>query len=221
MTVCHIDFETCSRLELRRVGADVYARDPDLIVTVIAWAFDGGPVQSTTFCPKEYPPSQVLFHLGQGGEFRAWNAGFEWAILTNHFKLTLDPRQAVCVQQKALHSGLPASLEDAGPAIGSPQHKDATARRLMLQLSKPRKNKGKPDSFWHIDEPAKLKALEDYCRQDVEAERAIDGMITDLPWTENEIAIMDRRANNRGVKLDLKFVKIGRASCRERVCLAV
>ena len=51
----------------------------------------------------------------------------------------------------------------------------------MLQLSKPRKNRGKPDSFWHMDEPAKLKALEDYCVQDVATERAIDRMITDLP----------------------------------------
>ena len=204
MSVLHIDFETCSRLDLRKVGADVYSRDPDLIVTVVAWAFDGGPVQSTTNVQKL--PTFVLAHLFNGGEFRAWNAGFEWAILTNHFKLTLDPAQAVCVQQKALHSGLPASLEDAGPAIGAPQHKDATARRLMLQLSKPRRNRGGPDSFWHMDEPSKLDALEAYCRQDVEAERAIDGMIADLPPGERAISILDRQANNRGVKLDLKFV---------------
>ena len=205
MSVLHIDFETCSRLDLKRVGADVYARDPDLIVTVVAWAFDGGPVQSATNVNGWLPPD-VDNHLQNDGEFRAWNAGFEWAILTNHFGLKLDPAQAVCVQQKALHSGLPASLEDAGPAIGAAQHKDATARRLMLQLSKPRKNRNAPDSFWHVDEPLKLKALEAYCRQDVEAERAIDGMIADLPPAERAISILDRKANNRGVKLDLKFV---------------
>ena len=204
MSVLHIDLETCSRLDLKRVGADVYSRDPDLIVTVVAWALDGGPVQSVT-CPRVLP-FDIIDHLALGGEFRAWNAGFEWAILTNHFKLTLDPAQAVCVQQKALHSGLPASLEDAGPAIGSPIRKDASARRLMLQLSKPRKNRGKPDSFWHVDDPAKLKALEDYCVLDVATERGVDRMITDLPWTEREISILDRKANNRGVKLDLKFV---------------
>ena len=204
MSVLHLDFETCSKLDLRRVGADVYSRDPDLIVTVVAWALDGGPVQSVT-CPRVLP-FDIIDHLALGGEFRAWNASFEWAILTNHFKLTLDPAQAVCVQQKALHSGLPASLEDAGPAIGSPIRKDASARRLMLQLSKPRKNRGKPDSFWHVDDPAKLKALEDYCVLDVATERAIDRMITDLPVMEQRIAILDRKANNRGVKLDLKFV---------------
>ena len=42
--------------------------------------------------------------------------------------------------------------------------------------------------------------------QDVETERAIDGMIADLPPIERAISIMDRQANNRGVKLDLKFV---------------
>ena len=204
--ILHLDFETCSRLDLRKVGADVYSRDPGLIVTTVAWAFDGGPVQSLTYPWTRDPGTAVFGHLIQGGEFRAWNASFEWAILTNHFKIPLDPAQAVCVMQKALHSGLPASLEDAGPAIGAAQHKDATARRLMLQLSKPRKNRNAPDSFWHVDEPLKLKALEAYCRQDVEAERAIDGMIADLPLAERAISILDRKANNRGVKLDLKFV---------------
>ena len=205
MSVLHVDVETCSSLDLKKVGADVYSRDPGLIVTVIAWAFDGGPVRSAK-CPLVLSP-EIKDHLNNGGEFRAWAAQFEWAILTNHFGLALDPAQAVCVQQKALHSGLPASLEDAGPAIGAAQHKDASARRLMLQLSKPRKNRNKPDSFWHVDDPAKLDALEAYCRQDVEAERAIDGMIADLPPTENAIAIMDRKANNRGVRLDMNLVR--------------
>jgi DNA polymerase len=213
MAVLHLDFETCSRLDLKRVGADVYSRDPSLIVTVIAWAFDNGPIESATaaWLMPGMLTSDIKTHLKSGGEFRAWNASFEWAILTNYFKLKLDPAQAVCVQQKALHAGLPAALEDAGPAIGAVQRKDATARRLMLQMSKPRKNRDKPDSFWHRDDPLKLETLRAYCRQDVEAERAIDGMIADLPPTERAIAIMDRRANNRGVKLDLPFVGVLKA----------
>ena len=217
MTVAHVDFETCCNLDLKKVGADVYSRDPSLIVTVLAWAIDGGPVQSVT-CPNTLP-TELLDHLRSGGEFRAWSAQFEWAILTNHFGLTLDPAQAVCVMQKALHSGLPASLEDAGPAIGAAQHKDASARRLMLQLSKPRKNRNKPDSFWHVDDPAKLDALEAYCRQDVEAERAIDGIIADLPPTENAIAIMDRKANNRGVRLDMNLVRALKALALDETAL--
>lgn len=217
MSVLHIDFETCSALDLRKVGADVYSRDPDLIVTVVAWAFDSFPVRSAT-CVTSLP-LEVRDHLESGGEFRAWNAGFEWALFTNHFKLRLDPAQAVCVQQKALHSGLPASLEDAGPAIGAKQHKDITARRLMLQLSKPRKNKGRPDSYWHLDEPTKLVALEDYCRQDVMAERDIDSMIADLPPTEQRISIMDRKANNRGVRLDLHLVRALKSLAQDETAL--
>ena len=218
MSVLHIDFETCSRLDLRKVGADVYSRDPDLIVTVCAWAFDGGPVHSLV--KVKFLPLDVIRHLVKNrDEFRAWNASFEWAILTNHFGLALDPAQAVCVQQKALHSGLPASLEDAGPAIGAKQHKDATARRLMLQLSKPRKNRNAPDSYWHVDEPSKLDALEAYCRQDVEAERAIDAMIIDLPPMERGISVLDREANDRGVKLDLKFVAALKALALDETAL--
>ena len=202
--VCHVDLETCCPLDLRKVGADVYSRHPDLVVTVMAWAFDDGPVCSAV--NVQTLPQEFIDHVTAGGEIRGWNLAFEGAIFANHFGLKISAHQFVDVMQAALHSGLPASLEDAGPAIGAPQHKDATARRLMLQLSKPRKNRGKPDSYWHVDEPAKLKALEAYCKQDVEAERSIDAMIADLPPTERAISILDRQANNRGVRLNLPFV---------------
>ena len=211
--ILHLDFETCCELELRKVGADVYARHPSLIVTVVAWAFDMAPVQSATV-PFHFP-SSVRQHLQAGGQFKAWNAAFEWAILTNHFKLRLDPRQAICSMQAALHSGLPGSLEDAGPAVGSLARKDATAHRLMMQMAKPRKIE--PDGtrrYWHADDPAKLQALQTYCEGDVRAERDIDSMIAALPPTELEISRLDRAANERGVRLDLRFVKALKALAR-------
>ena len=117
MSVLHLDFETCSELDLRKVGADVYSRHPSLIVTVIAWAFDDDPVQSET-CLKALPAA-IQSHLFLGGAFKAWNAAFETAILRNHYHFLLHPGQPVCTMQAALHSGLPGSLADAGPAIGS------------------------------------------------------------------------------------------------------
>ena len=98
--ILSLDFETASLSDLAAVGADVYARDPSLAVTVIAWAFDDGPVHSATH-PAALPEA-VRAHLLDGGIFRAWNAAFESAILTHHYGLALDPRQASCTMQRAL-----------------------------------------------------------------------------------------------------------------------
>lgn len=206
--ILHLDFETCAEVDLGKVGADVYSRHPSLIVTVVAWAFDNDPVQSLAYPWTKDPGMAVFGHLIQGGRFKAWNAAFEWAILRNHFKIPLKPEQALCTMQAALHSGLPASLDDAGPAIGARIRKNSAARRLMLQMSKPRAIE--PDGtrrYWHVDDVYRLQALQDYCETDVLAERAIDSLIAPLPRAELEVSRLDRAANERGVRLDLRLVK--------------
>jgi DNA polymerase len=197
----HLDFETASSVDLRKVGASVYSRHPDTIATVIAWAFDNGPVFVETL-PKDAPYA-VLKHLHAGGRFVAWNAAFEWAFLTNYFGLRLDPAQAVCSMQQALYAGLPAKLEHAGVALSLPQSqlKDVAGHRLMLQMSRPKKD----GTFWH-DDPAKLAALASYCKQDVIAERAIHDLTPPLPDYEKAVSLLDRRTNDRGIRLDLRLI---------------
>ena len=130
----------------------------------------------------------------------------------------LAPDQAVCTQQAGLHSGLPASLGDAGPAIGARITKDATAQRLMLQMSKPRATR--PDgtrTYWHEDDPARLEALRRYCERDVESEREISKLIAPLPPTEAAVSVMDRKANERGVRIDLELVRALKALARDEI----
>ena len=212
--ILHLDFETCAEVDLRRMGADIYSRHPSLIVTVMAWAWDMDPVQSRTV-PSGFPPS-VRDHLQNGGRFKAWNAAFEQAILVNHYGIKLDPSQAVCTMQAALHSGLPGALKDAGPAIGSTYLKNVSAHRLMMQMSKPRKIE--PDGtrrYWHVDDPLKLRDLQAYCEGDVIAERDIDAMIAPLPPVELAVSRLDRAANGRGVRLDLNLVRALRFLARQ------
>lgn len=197
-----LDFETFNTIDLRAVGAELYSSSPDLIITTMAWAIETGPVQSAKL-PASLP-GPVLSHFSQGGRLRAWNAAFEWSILANHYGLRLPWDRVDCTMQRALYAGLPAALEKAGPALGIPasQLKDATARRLMLQMAKPRKGGG----YWH-DDPVKLEDLTEYCRQDVVAERAIARMLPYLPENERLVSALDHEANQRGIALDVDLIR--------------
>ncbi len=204
--ILSLDFETCCEEDLRRVGSDLYTKSPSLVVTVIGWAFDDGLIESVTWPSTHALPKPVHDHLRLGGKFRAWNAHFEFGVLANHYRLDLEDAQALCTMQQALHAGLPAALGDAGPALGLAILKDVQAHRLMLQMSKLRSwwpNK----IYWHETDPAKLAALEVYCRQDVAAEREIARNVPDLPPKERRISLLDRATNNRGVTIDTKLVK--------------
>jgi DNA polymerase len=198
--ILHLDFETASRLDLTKVGSSRYSRDVSTVVTCVAWAFDDGEVQSATL--PDRLPGPVHDHLEANGAYHAWNASFETAIIKNCFGVYVGPEQAVCTMQRALHAGLPASLAEAGPALGLADIKDAGARRLMLQMSRPRKD----GTWWHDTDEAKLAALAKYCEQDVIAERAIGEMIPKLPPSEGAVSRLDAETNHRGIGLDLPLI---------------
>jgi DNA polymerase bacteriophage-type len=207
-SILSIDFETASQVNLPQVGADVYARHPSTRVTVVAWAFGDDPVDSVSN-PCALPPL-IRDHLENGGRFRAWNAAFETAILRHVYKIDLAPEQVVCTMQQGLYSGLPPALGDAGPALGVSITKDLDASRLMKRMARPRVESPIGPIWWHDaggkTRVEKLDRLEAYCRRDVEAEREIARNLRPLPRNENEVSLLDRAANERGVQLDLKFV---------------
>lgn len=209
--ILFLDFETACALDLKKSGASRYSRDPSLIVTVVGWAFDDDPAQAETVLtlgPRRLPPA-VEDHIRGGGLVSGWNSrNFEANILRNYFGLAIPHAQITDTMQAALHGGLPAALGDAGPALGLPIVKDATAHRLMLQMARPRAIR--PDGsyrWWHEDDAEKLERLRLYCAQDVEAERAISKSIPQLPEHELRVALLDARANAKGVRVDVPAVR--------------
>ena len=77
--ICHIDFETKSQADLRKVGAHNYAADLSTEIWVLAYAFDDEPVQ--VWDPEQDPePEELINHVKNGGEVHAHNAAFELAI---------------------------------------------------------------------------------------------------------------------------------------------
>lgn len=137
-----LDFETRSAVDLRKTGSYVYAEDPSTDVWCAAYAVDDGPVQLWT--PGQPCPAEVLDAVMAGEEISAFNAAFErtiWRhILTPRYGWPLpDESQWRCTMAWALAMALPGSLENAAAAVGIDEAKDMAGRRLMLQMSKPRR----------------------------------------------------------------------------------
>ena len=215
MIILHIDFETRSTAELKSVGLDNYARDPSTDVVCLAYAFDDEPVRLWTG-DEDYLPMPVVEHIEHGGAVYAHNAAFELAIWNNvlcrEFEVDpLDPQQLRCTMAMAYAMGLPGSLDGAAAALGVEQRKDAKGGRVMLQLSKPRKviahlpeHDGATGWFEHVwwDDPIKLQILHDYCKQDVEVERALHKRLIELSTDEQSLWFLDQKINARGIAVD-------------------
>lgn len=206
MTILHIDFETYSACELRDRGLHNYATDPTTGVHCMAFAFDDDPVEICTGRGTEI--GSVFDHVEAGGIVYAHNAAFELAIWNNicvprYGWPELKPEQVRCTMAMCYAMGLPGALENAAPALGLAQRKDAAGKRVMLQLAKPRAEGG----FWAPDTaPDKFQQLYAYCKQDVEVERALHQRLMDLSDDEQRIWHLDYRINQRGIRVDLESI---------------
>ena len=205
----HIDLETYSPCDLKRAGVYRYAEHPQTRVLCTAWAFDNLAVQVV----PGLPPDHVRQALADPAvEKHAWNANFERTLLG-----PLDPEPWCCTMVQAAYWGLPMSLEQAGAALSLPVQKDVVGAKTMKRLMKP----GKDGTDAHTRDPADLQTLMDYCRQDVEVERAISRAVPPLPASEQRLWVVDQRMSDRGVALDLALVErlrdVAEASERELV----
>jgi DNA polymerase len=113
-----------------------------------------------------------------------------------------------CSQAAALSLALPATLEKAANAVRLDQQKDKAGRPTMLKMAaprKPRKDEG-PTGIYFLDDHERLSILYDYCKQDVNVERALHDRIGFLCPEEQEIWTLDQIINDRGLHVDRKLI---------------
>lgn len=204
-----LDLETCSELDLKRAGAQRYALD--CTVLCFAYRIPGQATQAWQIGAP--PPAELLAWIAAGKPVKAWNMPFDWAVWNAQLVPQGFPpirlEQSHCIMARALYWGLPASLDQAGPALELTHRKDKTGHALMMRMARPRA----PGRWWHEDEPARLAALRDYCVRDVDAEAEADSKIPDLPAREREIWLLDQAINQRGVRLDRELIdRMGEAT---------
>lgn len=208
MTTLHIDFETYSACELKDAGLDNYASDPTTGVHCMAWCFNDHPVYLWHPADTGFL-GPVFQHIKNGGTVVAHNAAFELAIwnkvcVPKYGWPLLSPKQMRCTMAQAYAMSLPGSLEKAAAALGIEQQKDVAGARIMLQLAKPKAD----GAFWTpADAPEKFQRLYDYCKQDVEVERALDDRMMQLSEQEQRVWVLDQIINQRGIRVDLPSIE--------------
>src|SRR5262249_52991290 len=153
----HIDFETCSQLELPDVGVHRYAEHASTDVLLCCFAVDDGPV--SVWMPGDPVPEEIIEAAKNPDWFLvAHNAMFERTIMrqimTRRYGWPEFPiAKFRCTMARALSLALPARLDKVAAALGLEERKDAAGARLMRRMAK--------------GEPGDIVALASYCKQDV------------------------------------------------------
>ena len=211
LPMIHIDFESRSQLDLKKVGVCRYAEHPSTEVLCMGYAFDDEPVQIWNAFGKEPFPWRVLEATRGDKLFAAWNANFERVIWNVVFRrqlmyadMQLKNEQWWCIMADAAAMGLPLGLDMAARAMLHGESKDKQGEKVMTRLSKP---KNKKTTEFHVPTPEELDALHHYCAQDVELERAIARKVRRLPEFERKVWLVDAAMNDRGITVDLPLVE--------------
>lgn len=227
----HLDFETRSVADLKKVGIWNYITHATTLVLMLAFALGDGPVKlwqpHTGSMPDEL--NNYLQEAYDGNiRLAAYNSTFERLVFQHHLKLTFPADMWEDPMISARHLSLPGKLEDVGEILGLPveMRKMAAEGKVLKDLfTKPipqriaHKSKddalfdlGKPEITFRFNDwtthPVEWKRFCEYCRQDVVAEREIRKRTVHFPLSSLDQAgwILDQKINDAGWPTDPEMV---------------
>lgn len=205
-----LDFETRSKVDLKKVGAYKYAAHPSTEILCLAWRQDRGETHKWKAEDGKLKLMPLIWKLKEGEEIHAHNAEFEYLIWNvtgrrnNEFpKIPLN--KFVCDAANAASLALPRSLEKLAAAIEAPVQKDMEGNKLMRKMTRPRKPTKKDPSIW-FDPPGGRVRLATYCGLDVETEDACADMLPPPPHASIDLWRLTTKINERGIFCDLPLV---------------
>jgi DNA polymerase len=211
------DYETRGVLRLEHAGSWRYAADARTSILCCAYCIDDELVK--LWLPNDPVPLEFI-EAARNPDWiiSAHNAAFEIAleffILTRRYGFPKFPlsRQR-CTMAKALAHSLPPKLELVAQALELLNEKDRPGRRLMLQMSKPRRARKDedPQALLWFDDEERRQRLYEYAKQDAEVERELDQVLQPLSDDELKIWQFDLRVNARGFYFDRKLAEAARS----------
>jgi len=218
----HLDFETHSAADLKKVGAYRYAFDPSTEILCAAMSLgDEEPEVWSQVNRSICPPPRFDFYLDWLQDpsvlIYAHNASFEMAICQALLQKTWGiPCPALnrfrCTMSFARRASLPAKLEKLAEVLDLPAKKDARGKALIKKFSclPTRATKANPTCarIRPEDDPAAFAEFCAYCAQDVRVEQQVAKRLAyfDEP-INNSNYTLDAIINARGVTVNLEALR--------------
>lgn len=212
----HLDYETYSEADLRKVGLANYARHPSTRVILAAWTDAGGNLkQYDERNPESNSIEELRRDLEIADEINAWNATFEAEITRHVLGLDIPVERWNCTMAHALYRSLPAGLDAACEALGL-EGKTPYASRLIRLFCTPKTGRGDP-----VENPGDWERFRQYNENDIVLEAAVKELLEqlnlDFPKHERRIFWVSQKINLRGIPVDVERAELG-ASMFERLC---
>ena len=212
-----IDIETYSSANLQKSGVYRYAESDDFEILLFGYSVDGGDAQVVDLACDEVIPADVLSALQDETVIKwAFNGMFERVCLSKHLGLTageyIDPESWRCSMIWSAYMGLPLSLEGVGAVLGLEKQKLTEGKDLIRYFCSPcsptKSNGGRLRNLPEHD-MEKWWRFKAYNLRDVEAEMSIQQKLSKFPvpeivWEEYHL---DQKINDRGIAVDMEFVK--------------
>lgn len=204
-----LDFETLSACDLKLCGAERYSEDLTTEVICLSYGMDGWARKERWFPGDDRRHLEAL--IEGDNIFVAHNAGFEQAIWRNqmivkHGFPELPIKRWEDTMATCAWKSFPLGLDKGARALGIIEEKDAVGSRFTIGLSTVYRKTGQRPLIG----PYELARIADYCDQDVAVETAMRrriGLLSEQNHHERRIWMLDQAINQRGVKLDLDFVR--------------
>lgn len=212
-----LDFETRSLLSLPEVGLDLYSRQAEVLM--LGWAIDNRKVQ--LWLPHEGPMPKELEDALQDPVclLIAHNAQFERVIFHRVLGKPLDFSRWRDTMVLAYSWSLPGKLEKICDVLRmAPEDRKADGDKLIDLFSKPAREQEENTLFGIVGRfndwdthPKEWKQFEDYCRQDVVAERSLWHRLNASPLPEEQWRgwFLDQKINERGMPVNRQMAVNG------------
>lgn len=212
-----IDLETYSEVDIRTAGLYKYAENAEILL--FAYAFNDEPVEIVDLARGEKLPARVLEALSDPDELKtAYNAAFEMNVIEHALGITCNPEHWECTMVAGYMLGLPGGLDLVGRILNIEEKKMSEGKRLIKYFSvpcKPTKANGGRTRNLPSHDLEKWNTFKEYCKRDVEAERAIRNTLmrlfkdkghSRLYLPDWKLWALDQRINRAGVLLDMDVV---------------
>jgi DNA polymerase len=217
MRSLEIDIETYSSVNLQKSGVYRYVEADDFEILLFGYSVDGGDVEVVDLAKDEKIPQIILDALTDEKVTKwAFNAQFERVCLSRYLGHPcgeyLNPSSWKCSMVWSAYMGLPLSLVGVGAVLGLEKQKLTEGKDLIRYFCvpcTPTKTNGGRTRNLPGDDEEKWQSFKDYNKRDVETEIEIQKRLSKFPvpdgiWHEYHL---DQEINDRGIKVDMDFVK--------------